>query len=107
MPKSVPAVNQNSSATLTIVPKDQSGNPVVPASMSYSITDFDSRTTVRVSTPLVPSVSVAIPLLPADTVILNPGKLVEFRLVLVVANYNASDVFEDVIKVPINNLAYA
>lgn len=87
----MPAVNEDSTAYLTVTPKDKNGDPQAPTGMSYAIHDAGSGKEVRGSTNVSPGSSVEITLTPGDNAIFNIWGKDDKRRVTVVATYAADD----------------
>ena len=100
------AVNEKSTAYLSITFKDKAGASEAPASATYQIDDVITGQAIRASTPITPiAAQVEITLAPADNVILlAAGKVLEYRRVTVIGVYNAGDQVTDEYIYPIQPL---
>lgn len=79
----IPEVIAGSSTTLTVSFMNESGAPEAPTSVSYSVWDIPSNTSIRENTTVTPGASVSIPLTSSDTAIRVPNSIREQRRVIV------------------------
>ena len=106
MASSETAVNEKSTAYLTVTFKDKAGADEAPTSATYTITDVITGTSVRASTPITPiAAQVEITLAPDDNQIyLAAGKDLEYRRVTVIGVYNVTDQVTDEFIYPVQPL---
>ncbi len=83
-------VNENSSAVLTVIFKDENKKHVIPDSISYRIDDIKSNTSIKASTFLIPSeTSIGIDITAIENRILTPTNKFEQRAVTTIFTYNS------------------
>jgi len=78
-------------AYLTVNFKDQAGDPAIPSTVSYTVVNLSTGTTITASTSVTPSSSVEI-VLSKDTDTYSPGntRTYDTRRVIVTATYSGS-----------------
>lgn len=99
------AVNERSTAYLTVTFRDKAGAAQAPASASYHIDDVGSGLEVRGHTPLTAAATAEITLTPADNALRNQAASYEERRVTVEAEYGAGDAVRAEFRYRVINLA--
>lgn len=85
-------VQASAKAWLTVEFFDKNNDPVVPNTVTYTVTDVLSGNVLRASTPVSPAASIEIELDSTDTVMVDAvSNESEPRKVCVTANYGAGD----------------
>jgi len=104
-------VNEQSTAVFTVDFFNESGAPVAPASLKWSLVDADNTIiNAREQIPITPAASVNIVLSGADLQIVNPASTKEYRWLVVegvyASSYGPNLAIKDEIKFIIRNLHY-
>ena len=100
-------VNENTSAFMTIVPKDKSGSAVTPTSMSYRIDCETTGTAIKAETSLTPGTSVALTVTPTENRIITASNVEEIRVLTVQCVYSAAtDEIQEQFRWRVKNLEY-
>lgn len=98
-------VNQDSTAYLTVTPKNKSGVAEAPDSMSYRIDCLTSAKQILDDTALVAASSVEITLTPTDNAIQAEANAYETKIVTVTCTYGASDGVKSQYHYKVRNLS--
>lgn len=100
------AINEKSTAYLTVNFLDKTGAAAVPSSAWYRIDCLMTGEAVRASTALSAASSVEITLNKDDNTMRNPGNPTETRRVTISAVFGAGDEFHDQYDYSVVNLTY-
>lgn len=101
-------VNENTSAFMTIVPKNTSGVAATPDSMSYRIDCETTGTAIKAETSLTPGTSVAVTVTPTENRIITSSNVEEIRCLTVKCVYTTStDEIQEQLRWRVKNLEYA
>ena len=85
------AVNEKTSAYLTVAFLDKAGVAAIPASVTYRIDCLTTGTAILADTSLTPASSIEIAITPAQNAILSDGNASETKRITVKASYGVSD----------------
>ena len=100
-------VNENTSAFMTIVPKDTAGDAVTPTSMSYRIDCETTGTAIKAETSLTPGTSVAVTVTPTENRIITAANVEEIRVMTVECVYSSgTDEIQEQFRWRVKNLEY-
>lgn len=100
------AVNERTTAYITVSFSDKAGLPAAPASATCKIHDVATGTEIRASTALTPATDIEITITPSENAVINPNLAVEKHVLTVVGTYGVSDQVTGRYYFNVRNLGY-